>query len=59
LDPQLEGGWFEAFKNTPLEEATRDLIARAVTLIIEKLKAQSPEVAVGEKRITMEKRTNS
>ena len=46
------GGWFEAFKNTPLEEATRDLIARAVTLIVEELKAQSPEVAVGEKRIT-------
>ncbi|MDF2953706.1 MAG: Curli biogenesis system outer membrane secretion channel CsgG [Thermodesulfobacterium sp.] len=46
------GGWFEAFKNTPLEEATRDLIARAVTLIVEELKAQSPEVTVGEKRIT-------
>lgn len=45
------GGWFEAFKNTPLEEATRDLIARAVTLIIEELKTQAPEVTVGEKRI--------
>jgi len=50
------GGWFEAFKNTPLEKATRDLIARAVTLIIEELKAQSPEVAVGEKRITYGKK---
>jgi len=46
------GGWFEAFKNTPLEEATRDLIARAVTLIVEELKTQSPEVTVGEKKIT-------
>ncbi|MDI6801277.1 MAG: CsgG/HfaB family protein [Thermodesulfovibrionales bacterium] len=28
------GGWFGSFKNTPLEEATRDVIAGAVTLII-------------------------
>ncbi len=31
----VAGGWFEAFKNTPLEEATRDLLAHAVTLIVQ------------------------
>ena len=29
------GAWFEAFKNTPLEEATRDLLAHAVSLLVE------------------------
>jgi hypothetical protein len=43
------GGWFEAVKNTPLEEATRDLIAAAVTLIVNELKAQAPDVVVSEK----------
>ncbi len=38
LGTTIAGGWFEAFKNTPLEEATRDLIARAVTLIINEVR---------------------
>ncbi len=48
----IGGAYFEAVKNTPLEEATRDFIARAVTLIVESVKAQAPsDVAIGE-RIT-------
>ncbi|PMP93544.1 MAG: hypothetical protein C0169_07595, partial [Thermodesulfobacterium geofontis] len=43
------GGWFEAFKNTPLEEATRDLIASAVTLIVNELKVYAPDVVITEK----------
>ncbi len=39
----IGGAWFEAVKNTPLEEATRDLIAHAVTLIINSLKNYAPE----------------
>ena len=31
------GGWFNSFKNTPLEEATRDIIAAAVTLLVENM----------------------
>jgi curli biogenesis system outer membrane secretion channel CsgG len=31
------GGWFNSFKNTPLEEATRDVIAGAVTLLVESM----------------------
>jgi curli biogenesis system outer membrane secretion channel CsgG len=31
------GGWFNSFKNTPLEEATRDVIAGAVTLLVENM----------------------
>lgn len=31
------GGWFESFKNTPLEEATRDVIAHAVLIITDSL----------------------
>lgn len=31
------GGWFESFKNTPLEEATRDVIAQAVLVITDSL----------------------
>lgn len=47
------GAYFEAVKNTPLEEATRDLIVRAVTLIVESVKAQAPSgVSIGEKTIT-------
>ncbi len=38
LGSTIAGGWFEAFKNTPLEEATRDLIARAVTLIVNEVR---------------------
>lgn len=34
----VTGGWFEAFKNTPMEEATRDLIYHSVKLIIEQVK---------------------
>jgi len=34
----VAGGWFEAFKNTPMEEATRDLIYHAVKLIVEQAK---------------------
>ncbi|GBC88334.1 Curli production assembly/transport component CsgG [bacterium HR13] len=44
------GAYFEAVKNTPLEEATRDLIVRAVALIVESVKAQAPAgVVVGER----------
>lgn len=52
----IGGAWFEAVKNTPLEEATRDLIASAVTLIVNQLKTQSPDVLVGEKRITYDEK---
>ncbi|MFN3813297.1 MAG: CsgG/HfaB family protein [Aquificaceae bacterium] len=31
------GGWFESFKNTPLEEAIRDVIAQAVIAITDSL----------------------
>ncbi len=44
LGTTIAGGWFEAFKNTPLEEATRDLIARAVTLIINEVRPYAVEV---------------
>lgn len=50
------GGWFEAFKNTPLEEAVRDLIASAVTLIVNNLKSQNPNVIVTEKTYDEEKK---
>ncbi len=47
------GAYFEAVKNTPLEEATRDLIARALTLIVESVKSQAPsDVSIGEKITT-------
>jgi len=45
------GGWFEAVKNTPLEEATRDLIAQAVTLIVNELKSQAPNVIIEQREI--------
>ncbi len=48
------GGWFEAIKNTPLEEATRDLIANAVTLIINELKKYSPDVIIEQREVTSE-----
>ncbi len=54
----IGGAWFEAVKNTPLEEATRDLIAKAVTLIVNDLKRQSPEVLVGERVITYDEKGN-
>ncbi|GAB6065309.1 CsgG/HfaB family protein [Aquifex pyrophilus] len=38
----IAGGWFEAFKNTPMEEATRDLIYHAVKLIVSELKQYGP-----------------
>ena len=38
----VAGGWFEAFKNTPMEEATRDLIYHAVKLIISEAKSAPP-----------------
>lgn len=52
----IGGAWFEAVKNTPLEEATRNLIASAVTLIVNQLKTQAPDVLVGEKRITYDEK---
>ncbi|MCS7278520.1 MAG: CsgG/HfaB family protein [Thermodesulfobacteriaceae bacterium] len=46
----IGGAYFNAVKNTPLEEATRDLLARAVTLIVESLKTETPtKVEIGEK----------
>ncbi|MFN4131779.1 MAG: CsgG/HfaB family protein, partial [Caldimicrobium sp.] len=50
------GGWISAVKNTPLEEATRDLIANAVTLIVNELKTQSPDVLVGERTIVYDEK---
>jgi len=38
----IGGGWFEAFKNTPMEEATRDLIYHAVNLIVNRVKSAPP-----------------
>lgn len=52
----IGGAWFEAVKNTPLEEETRDLIAKAVTLIVNELKAQSPTALVGERIITFDEK---
>ncbi|QID33379.1 CsgG/HfaB family protein [Pampinifervens florentissimum] len=55
----IAGGWFEAFKNTPLEEATRDLIAKAVTLIVEDAKRFAPaDVSVGEKVVMYDEKGN-
>ncbi|MEN2985615.1 MAG: CsgG/HfaB family protein [Thermodesulfovibrionaceae bacterium] len=46
----IGGAYFEAIKNTPLEEATRDLIVKAVTLIVETVRPLAPaDVLVGEK----------
>ncbi|AAC07181.1 CsgG/HfaB family protein [Aquifex aeolicus] len=39
----IAGGWFEAFKNTPMEEATRDLIYHAVKLIVAQVRDLPPE----------------
>jgi len=36
----VSGGWFEVFENTPMEEATRDLIYRAVSVIVERVKRE-------------------
>ncbi|MFN3599235.1 MAG: CsgG/HfaB family protein [Aquificaceae bacterium] len=52
----IGGAWFEAVKNTPLEEATRDLIAKAVTLIVNDLKSQSPNVLVGQRLTTYDEK---
>ncbi len=41
----VAGGWFEAFKNTPMEEATRDLIYHAVKLIVEQAKLHSASLS--------------
>ena len=38
----LAAGWFEVFKNTPMEEATRDLIYHAVKLIVNELRRYGP-----------------
>jgi curli biogenesis system outer membrane secretion channel CsgG len=38
----IAGGWFEVFKNTPMEEATRDLIYHAVKLIVNELRRYGP-----------------
>ena len=40
----IAGGWFEAFKNTPMEEATRDLIYHAVKLIVRELKPYASQL---------------
>lgn len=53
------GGWFNAFKNTPMEEATRDLIVNALRLIVNDLKTQSPDVLVGERVITYDEKGNA
>lgn len=38
----IAGGWFDAFKNTPMEEAARDLIYHSVKLIITQVKNAPP-----------------
>ncbi len=38
----LAGGWFDVFRNTPMEEATRDLIYHAVKLIVSELRRYGP-----------------
>ena len=40
----IAGGWFEAFKNTPMEEATRDLIYHAVKLIVRELRPYASQL---------------
>ncbi|MEN3034277.1 MAG: CsgG/HfaB family protein [Aquificaceae bacterium] len=53
------GGWFNQFKNTPMEEAVRDLIARAVALIVEDTKRYAPPgVSIGERIIYYDDRGN-
>ncbi len=47
----IGGAYFEAVKNTPLEEATRDLIVKAVSLIVDSVKSKVPSHTVGEKAI--------
>ncbi len=34
------GGWFEKYKNTPMEEAIRDLLANALIAVVEDVKAK-------------------
>lgn len=41
----IAGGWFNAFKNTPMEEAVRDLIYHAVKLIVERVRSYGPMTA--------------
>lgn len=57
------GGWFESFKNTPLEEATRDVIAGAVTLIVNNLAKQNITGTLtldeSEKKVIEEKKGDS
>lgn len=52
-------GWFDIFKNTPMEEATRDLIAKAVSLIVEDTKRYAPpNVSVGERVLVYDDKGN-
>jgi len=49
------GAFYEAVKNTPLEEATRDLIYHAVSVIIESVKSKAPKgVRIEEKELRFE-----
>lgn len=43
----IAGGWFEVFKNTPMEEAVRDLIYHTVKLIVERVKSYGPAISPG------------
>ncbi|MDW8294761.1 MAG: CsgG/HfaB family protein [Aquificaceae bacterium] len=55
----IVGGWFDIFKNTPMEEATRDLIAKAVTLIVEDTRRYAPQDAgIGEKVVVYDDKGN-
>ena len=43
----IAGGWFDVFKNTPMEEAVRDLIYHTVKLIIERVRSYGPYIGPG------------
>ncbi|MEO0278216.1 MAG: CsgG/HfaB family protein [candidate division WOR-3 bacterium] len=48
----IGGAYLDAIKNTPLEEATRDLIVKAVSLVVESVKDMAPQtIKIGEKEI--------
>ena len=50
----VAGGWFDAFKNTPMEEATRDLIYHSVKLIIAQVKNAPPVRTVAQEEVSEE-----
>jgi len=35
------GGWFDSFKNTPIEEAIRDMLAKGIVVLVDGLKSQN------------------